>query len=33
MRIVIGVIAIILSLILIAAAMWEFFNMEDEENE
>ena len=31
MRIVIGVIAIILSLILIAAAMWEFFNMEDEE--
>lgn len=31
MRIVIGVIAIIISLILIAAAMWEFFNTEDEE--
>ena len=31
MRIVIGVIAIIISFILIAAAMWEFFNTEDEE--
>lgn len=31
MRIVIGVIVIIISFILIAAAMWEFFNTEDEE--